>query len=103
MERVELIEKAIVKHGNFDQSFDCLSPYVLFYPDFSEVYIVPGTKETLSLMKYKEAISKDYKKPTFYLCFLDEFQYNQLSDWSSDENEKIKITKDQKKPTMPIA
>ena len=103
IEKDELIEKAIVKHGNIDQSFDCVSPYVLLYPDFSEVYFVPGTKEAFSLMKYKEAISKDYKKLTFYLCLRDEFQYNQLSDWSSDESEKIKVTEHEKKPTVHLS
>ena len=103
IEKDELIEKAIVKHGNFDQSFDYVSPYVLLYPDFSEVYFVPGTKEAFSLMKYKEAISKDYKKLTFYLCLRDEFQYNQLSDWSSDESEKIKVTEHEKKPTVHLS
>ena len=55
-----------------------------------EVYFVPGTNETFSLSKYKEAISKDYKKLTFYLCLRDEFAFNQISDWSSaDESEKF--------------
>ena len=49
------------------------SPYVLLHPDFREVYFDPGTNETFSLSKYKEAISKDYKKLTFYLCLRDEF------------------------------
>ncbi len=80
IERDELIEKAVIKHGNFDQSFDHVSPYVLLYPDFSQVYFVPGTNETFFLIKYKEAISKDYKKLTFYLCLRDEFDYNQFSD-----------------------
>jgi hypothetical protein len=53
-------------------------------------------------MKYKEAIPKDYKKLTFYLCLRDEFQYNQLSDWSSDENYDVKAAKHEKKPTVPI-
>ena len=33
IEKEELIEKAIIKHSNFDQSFDRVSPYVLLYPD----------------------------------------------------------------------
>ena len=75
-----MIEKAITKPANFDQSFDRVSPYVLLYP---------GTNETFSLSKYKEAISKDYKKLTFYLCLGDKFAFNQISDWSSaDESEK---------------
>ena len=101
IERKELIEKAIIKHGSFDQSFDRVSPYVLLYPDFSEVHFVPGSKEIFSLMKYKEAISKDYKKLTFYLCLRDEFQYNQFSDWSSpDDNDDNNDTEHEKKPTV---
>ena len=53
------------------------------------MYFVPGTNETFSLSKYKEPISKDYKKLTFYLCLRDEFAFNQFSDWpSADESEK---------------
>ena len=91
IERDELIQKAITKHANFDQSFDRVSPYVLLYPDFREVYFVPGTNETFSLSKYKEAISKDYQKLTFCLCLRNEFAFNQFSnsDWSSAvESEK---------------
>ncbi|CAB4014342.1 G2 M phase-specific E3 ubiquitin- ligase [Paramuricea clavata] len=101
IEKEELIEKAIIKHGNFDQSFDRVSPYVLLYPDFSEVNFVPGTEEIFSLVKYKEAISKDYKKLTFYLCLRDEYQYNQFSDWSSpDDNEENNDTKHEKNATV---
>ena len=101
IEKEELIEKAIIKHGNFDQSFDRVSPYVLLYPDFSEVNFVPGTGEIFSLVKYKEAISKDYKKLTFYLCLRDEFQYNQFSDRSSpDDNEENNDTKHEKNATV---
>ena len=99
IEKEELIEKAIIKHGNFDQSFDRVSPYVLLYPDFSDVNFVPGTEEIFSLVKYKEAISKDYKKLTFCLC--DEFQYNQFSDWSSpDDNKENNDTKQEKNVTV---
>ena len=55
IEKEELIEKAIIKHRNFDQSFDRVSPYVLLYPEFREVNFVPGTEEIFSLVKYKEA------------------------------------------------
>lgn len=72
--------------------FDSVSPYVLLYPDFSEVYFVPGTKDIFSLSKYKEAIGKDYKRLTFYLCTRDEFQDNQISDSSSHEdNDEHKV------------
>ena len=51
-------------------------------------------------MKYKEAISKDYKKLTFYVCLRDKFQYNQFSDWSSpDDNDDNNDIEREKKPT----
>ena len=57
----------------FDQTFDGTTPYVLLFPDFSEVNFVPGTKYTFVLSSYKQAISKDYKRLTFFLIPSDEF------------------------------
>ena len=52
-------------------------------------------------MKYKEAISKDTKKLTLFLCLRDEYQYNQFSHWSSsDDNEENNDTKHEKNVTV---
>ena len=69
----DITRKAIAKHSSFDQTFDGTVPYVLLFPDFSEVNFVPGTKEPFVLSSYKQAISKDYKRLTFFLIPFDEF------------------------------
>ena len=69
----EIIGKAIAKHSSFDQTFDGTIPYTLLFPDFSELNVVPGTKDPFVLSSYKQAISKDYKRLTFFLIPFDEF------------------------------
>lgn len=69
-----LIKKAVEKHSSFDQSSDSVSPYVLLYPDFSEVFFVPGTEETFSILKYKEAIGKGYKQRVFISAIVTNFR-----------------------------
>ena len=58
-EKEEITRKAIAKHSSFDQTFDGTIPYVLLFPDFSEVNFVPGTKDPFVLSSYKQAISMD--------------------------------------------
>ena len=85
-EKGEITRKAIAKHSSFDQTFDGTIPYVLLFPDFSEVNFVPGTNDPFVLSSYKQAISKDYKRLTFFLIPSDEFANRDVdSDDSSNE------------------
>jgi len=83
-DKEEITRKAVEKHSSFDQTFDGTVPYVLLFPDFSEVNFVPGTKETFVLSSYKKAIGKDYKRLTFYLIPFDEVQET-YDDSSTEE------------------
>ena len=75
--RDDIIVEAVKKHASFDQSFDSIPPYVLVYPDFREVYFIPGTENVFVLSEYKQALSKEsYKRLTFYLVQRDEFNDN---------------------------
>ena len=40
-DKEDITQKAIAKHSSFDQTFDGTIPYVLLFPDFSEVNFVP--------------------------------------------------------------
>ena len=85
-EKGEITRKATAKHSSFDQTFDGTIPYVLFFADFSEVNFVPGTNDPFVLSSYKQAISKDYKRLTFFLILSDEFVNRDVdSDDSSEE------------------
>lgn len=44
-DKEEITQKATAKQSSFDQTFDGTIPYVLLFPDFSEVNFVPRTKE----------------------------------------------------------
>lgn len=78
----EIVQKAVEKHSSFDQSFDNSLAYVLLYPDYKEVFRIPGTTRPFTLSDYKQAIGKDYKRLTFYLIPLDDVME------SSDESGK---------------
>ena len=39
----EFKEAAIEKHSKYDQGFCALEDYVLLYPDFKEVFYLPGS------------------------------------------------------------
>ena len=90
----ELVATAISKHSSFDQSFDDSILYTLLYPDFREVFYIPGTTEKFSLSAYKDAIGKEYKRLTFYL--IPEEDVCEIEDDSGEEREakntKIEIS-----------
>ena len=73
-DKEEITRKAVEKHSSFDQAFDGTIPFVLLFPDFSQVNFVRGTKEAFLLSSYKKAIGKDYKRLTFFLIPFEEFQ-----------------------------
>lgn len=88
--REELVQKAITKHSSFDQSFDDSVRYMLLYPDFREVKVVPGTTHDFTLSAYKDAIGKEYKRLTFYLIPEDEFCEG--NNDSEDESEECTLS-----------
>ena len=78
-DKEEITWKAVEKHSSFDQAFDGTIPYVLLFPDFSQVNFVPGTKEAFLLSSYKKAVGKDYKRLMFYLIPFEEFQESTMT------------------------
>ena len=97
--RDDIIAEAVKKHASFDQSFDSIPPYVLVYPDFREVFFIPGTENLFVLSEYKQALCKEsYKRLTFYLVQRDEFHDNS-DDFGNSPEPQSKIP-DQ--PVLPI-
>ena len=109
-EKGEITQKATAKHFSFDQTFDGTIPYVLFFADFSEVNFVTGTNDPFVLSSYKQAISKNYKRLTFFLIPSDEFVNRDVDSDDSSEEECANeggLTKwlagcDQNKPTLLV-
>ena len=65
----QILERAVAKWAAFDRSIDSLQEYVLLYEDGSSALFMPGDKkEFFELQKYKEALGKDFKRITLYLC-----------------------------------
>ena len=83
----DITHKAKEKHASFDQSFDQAVEYVLLYPDFREVKLIPGTTQPFILCDYRDAIGKDYKRLTFYLIPVEE-----LLDNSDDSDGEVPKT-----------
>lgn len=49
-------------------------PYVILYPDGSEVVFVPGTERPFQLAEYKNEIGKAYARITFFICLGKDFR-----------------------------
>ena len=65
----QIVDKAVEKWAAFDRGFESLKEYVLLYEDGSSALFLPGVKkEFFELQKYKEALGKDFKRITLYLC-----------------------------------
>ena len=75
----ELKEAAIEKHSKYDQEFCALEDYVLLYPDFKEIFYLPGSSNVFQLDKYKHDLAKPYSQILFYPCMLLHFEKGQSS------------------------
>ena len=75
----ELKEAAIEKHSKYDHEFCALEDYVLLYPDFKEIFYLPGSSNVSQLDKYKHDLAKPYSQILFYLCMLLHFKKGQSS------------------------
>ena len=65
----QILERAVEKWAAFDRSIDSQQEYVLLYEDGSSALFMPGDKkEFFELQKYKDALGKDFKRITLYLC-----------------------------------
>lgn len=63
----QLLTAAEKKVKDFNQDME-EGPYVLLYPDGSEVKNIPGTNTPFKLQLYKEALGKAYQRITLFIC-----------------------------------
>lgn len=49
-------------------------PYVLLYPDGTEVVTIPGTQRPFSLDEYKEEIGKPYARINLFIFLKEDFE-----------------------------
>ncbi|XP_067303507.1 G2/M phase-specific E3 ubiquitin-protein ligase-like [Pseudorasbora parva] len=60
-------------------------PYILMYPDGSEVFNVPGTQKPFTLKEYKSEIGKPYARINMFICRKKDFIEQVLSSESDSE------------------
>ncbi|XP_032368074.1 uncharacterized protein LOC116687080 [Etheostoma spectabile] len=84
----DLLKQAVQKMRTFNKDMH-EGPYVLLYPDCSEVVHVPGSERPFKLAEYKKEIGKAYSRITFFICL--EKHYKGVDD-TSDSDSEIVIT-----------
>lgn len=69
----DLLKQAVQKMRTFIKGMD-EGPYVLLYPNCSEVVHVPGTERPFKLAEYKKGIGKAYCRISLYICLERHFR-----------------------------
>ncbi|XP_076616604.1 G2/M phase-specific E3 ubiquitin-protein ligase-like [Chaetodon auriga] len=69
---LDLLTEAVRKMRDFNKDLD-EGPFLLLYPDGSEVINIPGTQRPFTLKAYKEAIGKSYQRITIFICQKKDF------------------------------
>ncbi|KAJ4929467.1 hypothetical protein JOQ06_005075, partial [Pogonophryne albipinna] len=83
-----ILERAVQKMKAFNKDMD-EGPYVLLYPDCSEVVNVPGSEKPFTLAEYKKDLGKAYARITLFICLEKHFRGG---DDTSDSDSDIVIT-----------
>ncbi|XP_033931507.2 uncharacterized protein [Pseudochaenichthys georgianus] len=83
-----ILERAVQKMKAFNKDMD-EGPYVLLYPDCSEVVNVPGSEKPFTLAEYKKDLGKAYARITLFICLEKHFREG---DDTSDSDSDIVIT-----------
>ncbi|XP_028650961.1 uncharacterized protein LOC114646789 [Erpetoichthys calabaricus] len=86
----DLLKLAVQKMRTFNKDMD-EGPYILLYPDCSEVVNVPGTERPFVLAEYKKEIGKAYCRISFFICLEKDFRRVDVSS-ESDSDSEIFVT-----------
>ena len=65
----------------------CLENFVLLYPDTKLVYLIPGTDEPFTVVKYKKDLDKPYSKICFYLFKDEKYQPSLLKGFADSASQ----------------
>ncbi|KAM4532095.1 uncharacterized protein V3H82_025949 isoform 1-T1 [Fundulus diaphanus] len=87
-----LLSLAVKKMKDFNQYLKD-GPFLLLYPDGTEVINIPGTQTPFTLAAYKAELGKPYQRICLFLCSRNDFEeVGKLSDLS-DSDPEIVFTK----------
>ncbi|XP_065104077.2 uncharacterized protein [Paramisgurnus dabryanus] len=86
----DLLRMAEKKFKDFNKDME-EGPYILLYPDLSEVINVPGTQRPFTLKDYKSEIGKPYQRINLFICKKNDFEANQILSSDSDTDTEVFI------------
>lgn len=73
VEAPDLLKQAVQKMRTFHKEM-VDEPYILLYPDGSEVVDLPGSDRPFKLAEYKRRAGKPYNRITFFICLEAHFR-----------------------------
>lgn len=73
VEASDVLKQAVQKMKTFYKDMQ-EGPYVLLYPDCSEVVHVPGSERPFKLAEYKKELGRPYCRITFFICLETHFK-----------------------------
>ncbi|KAJ8353434.1 hypothetical protein SKAU_G00210010 [Synaphobranchus kaupii] len=72
----DLLALAVKKMTDFSKDLQ-EGPYILLYPDGSEIIYIPGTQKPFLLKDYKVEMGKPYARLSFFICSKKDFEEEQ--------------------------
>ncbi|XP_049441442.1 uncharacterized protein LOC125894224 [Epinephelus fuscoguttatus] len=86
---LDLLNQAVKKMRDFNKDLD-EGPFLLLYPDGSEVINIPGTQRPFTLKTYKAEIGRPYQRITVFICSKKDFEeVGELPDTSDSDSEIV--------------
>ena len=73
----DLLNQAVKKMRDFNKDLD-EGPFLLLYPDGSEVINIPGTQRPFTLKTYKAETGRPYQRITIFICSKKDFEEGKL-------------------------
>ncbi len=74
---LDLLNEAVRKMRVFNKDLD-EGPFLVLYPNGSEVINIPGTQRPFTLKTYKEEIGETYQRITNFICQKKDFEEGKL-------------------------
>ncbi|XP_039460019.1 G2/M phase-specific E3 ubiquitin-protein ligase-like [Oreochromis aureus] len=81
-----LLSEAVKKMRDFNKDLRD-GPFLLLYPDGTEVINIPGTNSPFTLGAYKAEIGKPYQRITLFICIKSDFE--EAAEMSDSDSEVV--------------
>ncbi|XP_039473092.1 G2/M phase-specific E3 ubiquitin-protein ligase-like [Oreochromis aureus] len=81
-----LLSEAVKKMRDFNKDLSD-GPFLLLYPDATEVINIPGTNSPFTLGAYKAEIGKPYQRITLFICIKSDFE--EAAEMSDSDSEVV--------------